>query len=39
MLFIDQPVNVGFSYSDLTDVTMNVATGEILEADFSDGIP
>lgn len=44
MLYIDQPVQVGFSYDILTNVTKNLATGalfnsEVRVANFSNGVP
>jgi hypothetical protein len=39
MLYIDQPVQAGFSYSDLMDGTYNLTTGVVTAADFSNGIP
>lgn len=45
MLYIDQPVQVGFSYDTLTNITVNTwgAKGyidaNITVTDFSDGVP
>lgn len=37
MLYLDQPVQVGFSYDKLTNVT--VSDGNVTVADFSKGVP
>lgn len=39
MLFIDQPNQVGFSYDELTNVTVSTIDGEVTVSDFSDGVP
>ena len=44
MLYIDQPVQVGFSYDVPTNITKNLDTGVMFSsvvqvADFSDGVP
>ena len=41
MLYIDQPVQVGFSYDTLANGTFNVLATDLLPAiaDFSEGIP
>ena len=45
MLYIDQPVQVGFSYDVLTNVTVNLAAVDddfpdaVQPADFSNGVP
>lgn len=39
MLFVDQPVQTGFSYDVLTNITVNLEDGTITVADFSKEIP
>ena len=39
MLYLDQPVQVGMSYDVLTNVTVNLDSGDVEVADFSDGVP
>lgn len=39
MLYIDQPVGAGFSYSTLVNVTYNQLTNAVTPTDFSDAIP
>ena len=44
MLYIDQPVQVGYSYDSLTNVTASMSRKQFEEwdfqpADFSDGVP
>ncbi|KAI9727225.1 MAG: hypothetical protein M1834_008485 [Cirrosporium novae-zelandiae] len=39
MLYIDQPVQVGFSYDQLINGTLDQTTGTVTPVDFSDGIP
>jgi hypothetical protein len=39
MLYIDQPVQAGFSYSSLINGTFNITTGDVTPADFSKGVP
>lgn len=39
MLYIDQPVQVGFSYDTLVNGTIDQRTGNIVPADFSNGVP
>ncbi|KAF2432847.1 alpha/beta-hydrolase [Tothia fuscella] len=39
MLYIDQPIGAGFSYSSLVNVTYNQLTTAVTPTDFSDGIP
>lgn len=43
MLYLDQPVQTGFSYDVLTNITVNLASGEdetpAQPADFSNGVP
>lgn len=39
MLYIDQPVGAGFSYSTLQNVTYSQVDGSLVPTDFSHGIP
>lgn len=39
MLYIDQPVQSGFSYDSLINGTVDYSTRVVTPADFSDGIP
>ncbi|KAF2747109.1 alpha/beta-hydrolase [Sporormia fimetaria CBS 119925] len=39
MLYLDQPANVGLSYSDLQNVTVSTSTGDVEVADFSESVP
>jgi hypothetical protein len=39
MLYIDQPAQTGFSYSDLIDGTYNVSTGAVTEIDHNEVPP
>ena len=39
LLFVDQPVQVGYSYDIPTNVTLDMISGNITVSDFSDGIP
>ena len=39
MLYLDQPVQVGFSYDVITNGTYNLSSSEVLPADFTDGFP
>ncbi|KAF7590878.1 hypothetical protein BBP40_002292 [Aspergillus hancockii] len=39
ILFIDQPVQTGFSYDVLTNVTIDYTTTLVTPVDFQDGIP
>jgi len=39
ILYIDQPVQTGFSYDVLTNGTLDQVTSIVTPADFSDGIP
>lgn len=39
MLYIDQPVQTGFSYDALTNGTLDTTTATITPTDFSSGIP
>jgi carboxypeptidase C (cathepsin A) len=39
MLYLDQPVNVGLSYSELQNVTVSTTTGDIEVANFTDTVP
>jgi carboxypeptidase D len=38
ILFIDQPVQTGFSYDVLTNITIDYTTSMIIPTDFQDGI-
>jgi len=38
MLYLDQPVQVGLSYDELTNVTVSSENG-VEVADFSNGVP
>lgn len=37
MLYVDQPVGTGYSYSELVNATLNQLTGIVTPTDFSDG--
>ena len=40
MLYIDQPVQVGYSYDTLTNITYNILQDQnVTVADFSSGFP
>jgi carboxypeptidase D len=39
MLYIDQPVQVGFSYDYATNGTLDAASGNVTMEDFSNGVP
>jgi len=39
MLYLDQPVQVGFSYDVITNGTFNIASDEVSPADFTNGFP
>ncbi|PVI04010.1 alpha/beta-hydrolase [Periconia macrospinosa] len=39
MLYLEQPVQVGYSYDTLTNVTVSTSEGEVEVADFSNGVP
>jgi carboxypeptidase C (cathepsin A) len=39
ILYIDEPNQVGFSYDEPTNATINLEDGTIHPADFSDGVP
>jgi hypothetical protein len=39
MIYIDQPVQTGFSYDEMTNVTMDQFTNMYKPADFSKGVP
>jgi hypothetical protein len=39
MLYIDQPVDAGYSYSSLVNVTLDQITGDLTPTDFSAGLP
>ncbi|MCJ1336656.1 hypothetical protein MMC09_001934 [Bachmanniomyces sp. S44760] len=39
LLYIDQPVQVGYSYDVATNCTLDELTGNVTVADFSDGVP
>ncbi|KAE8330581.1 Alpha/Beta hydrolase protein [Aspergillus sergii] len=39
ILFIDQPVQTGFSYDVLTNATIDYSTSTITPTDFDDGVP
>lgn len=39
LLYIDQPVQTGFSYDYLVNGTLNQFTGEITPMDFGDHVP
>ena len=39
MLYIDQPVQVGYSYDELINPTRDFATGQFSPTDFSDKVP
>lgn len=39
MLYIDQPVQVGYSYDVPTNVTISAKSGDVVVQDFSDQVP
>ncbi|EEH06079.1 carboxypeptidase [Histoplasma capsulatum G186AR] len=39
MLYVDQPVQTGFSYDKLVNVTVELVSGNIMVKDFSNGVP
>ena len=39
ILFIDQPVQTGFSYDVLTNATIDYSTSTTTPTDFDDGVP